>query len=198
MGKRGRPRKDEASRRDVQISFRASQRLRDQLVEAARHTGDAERSLSQEIELRLRASFKTGAKLKEQLGGPLLYQLFRIVAQNIRVIESQSGRWFENRFAFDEAKSCINTLLDHLRPRGRRRVPQHLRSDPHYGRRVAQHSLFILEAALRDPDWWERQPQIPGFVDPIVASTPFAGRLTKSAATELARENQALSKRREP
>lgn len=191
MGKRGRPPKDEASKRGVQVSFRVTQELRGRL-EAARAEGEPKRSLSQEIELRLRRSFELDREIKERFGGPSLYWIFRIIADDIRIIETLAdAKWFESRFAYDEIKCYLEVVLGRLRrPRGRYRLPrQWVMSERHFppgawGRGVARQSLFMLETALRDPNALDRMPRARCAVDPFEASSPLAGKLAEPPASE--------------
>src|SRR4051794_38467950 len=107
---RGRPPKDEASRKSEPVSIRISRGLRGRLEEE-RTKAVPERSLSQEVELRLRESFDLDKTVKQLLGGPEHYWLMRIIAQQIAVIEHQTGRAFrKDRYTFDQVKGCIETL----------------------------------------------------------------------------------------
>ena len=116
MAKRGRPLKDEASRKSEPVSIRLTQELYSRL-EAERMSADPERTLSQEIDQRIRESFDLDKSIKKELGGAdRYYWLLRLVAQDIVFLEHQTGRGFmENRFTFDQVIAVINTILD-LRP----------------------------------------------------------------------------------
>jgi hypothetical protein len=199
MAKRGRPPKDEATKRGVQISFRVSQALRDRL-EAARREGGTERSLSAEIEQRLRHSFEIDTEMQKQFGAPR-YQFLRVIAEDILSVESHAGaKWFESRFAYDEVKAYIETFLGHLRrPSGRRVVPKGLRLYAKFptgflGGGFAMSRLFELAATLRAPNAADKMPLARGFIDPVVASGPFAGRLAQSITTERDRIRSAVAK----
>jgi hypothetical protein len=174
MPKRGRPPKDEASSKSKPVSIRLTPELRTRL-EAERTSAAPERSLSQEIELRIRETFDFDKSMQKLLGGSdYHYWLLRIVAEQIVSIEYHIGRQFlKDRFTFDQVKSAINTILDHFKPRGRSSPPERLTSVfeeqaiREFGKRLALLALVPIALA---PKHRENVLVLPDFVDPIAAS----------------------------
>jgi hypothetical protein len=124
-GRIGRPPKNDADRKAAHLSIRMSAKLRE-LLEAA---ADGERSLSQEIELRLRQSFTAVEETERRFGGPGTTSFLEIIANCIEEIEFACGsehHWFDNQFMRDQVSALVNVILDHLKPR-QRAVPRQLR-----------------------------------------------------------------------
>ena len=189
MGKRGPQPRPESERKSAAVSVRLMQALRERLDAARVESG---LTITQEIERRLQRSFELDREIKARFGGPSLYWIFRIIADDIRIIERFAGaKWFESRFAYDEIKCYLEIMLGRLRrPRGRYRLPrQWMKSERHFppgawGRGVARQSLFMLEMALRDPAAVDRMPRARWAVDPFEASSPLAGKLAEPLASE--------------
>jgi hypothetical protein len=191
MAKRGRPPKDDAIRKSEPISIRLTSDLRARL-EDERKDKVPERTLSQEIEQRIRESFDLGQTIKQLLGGADHYWLLRVVAELIVSIEYQTGRHFlKDRFTFDQVKTAINTVLDHWKPSGPSSLPERL--NVHFdeptikalGKRSALLSLTGLELGHTRGD----VPVLPDFVDPIAASRQLP-TVRKSAFAELNKDWQ--------
>jgi hypothetical protein len=211
MAKRGRPLKDEASRKSEPVSIRLTPELRSRL-EAERMSADPERTLSQEIDQRIRESFDLDKSIKKELGGAdRYYWLLRLVAQDIVFLEHQTGRRFmEDRFTFDQVIAAINTILDHFKPPEASSPPERLtglldeRAITLLGKRTALLTLSQLELAkMSDGDLLI----LPDFVDPIAASRHLSQWMQKSAIAELERDwrrtqsaakNAATESRRKP
>jgi hypothetical protein len=177
MAKRGRPLKDEASRKSEPVSIRLTQELRSRL-EAERMSADPERTLSQEIDQRIRESFDLDKSIKKELGGAdRYYWLLRLVAQDIVFLEHQTGRRFmEDRFTFDQVIAAINTILDHFKPPEASSPPERLtglldeRAITLLGKRTALLTLSQLELAkMSDGDlriWISSTPSPPVVIFP--------------------------------
>jgi hypothetical protein len=210
MAKRGRPLKDEASRKSEPVSIRLTPELRARLEEE-RKSADPERTLSQEIDMRIRESFDLDRSIKKMLGGVDYYWLLRLVAQEIVFIEHQTGRRFvEDRFTFDQVKAMINTILDHFKRPGVSSPPERLtalldeRAITLLGKRAAVSALAQLELAkMSGVDLLI----LPDFVDPIAASRHLSQWMQKSAIAEVERDwrrtqsaakNAATKSRRKP
>src|SRR5579862_1147896 len=155
MKKRGEQPKDEGIRKSKALGVRVTSGLYDQL-EAARV--ESNRTISQEIEARLRLSFGEPQRVQDQFGGPTNYWLFRTMADRIRTMELAIGeqvggeprdghRWWQDRYAFDECLKFMTTLLASFKPKGRKVVPAHLRGYP-LGERTAVIAMANLEMAL--------------------------------------------------
>jgi hypothetical protein len=184
---RGRPAKDEASRKSEPVSIRLTPDLRTRL-ESERLSADPQRTLSQEIELRIRESFDLDKSIKQLLGGADHYWLIRILAQQIVVIEHQTARHFwEDRFTFDLVKASTNTILDHFEPAGASSLPERLSlldasAIKGLGKQLALLALASLElGATCSGDVLV----LSDFVDSIAAGRQLFPRMTKSALAEL-------------
>jgi hypothetical protein len=192
MAKRGRPLKDEASRKSEPVSIRLTPELRARL-ESDRLREIPPRTLSQEIDQRIRESFDLEKSIKKELGGAdRYYWLLRLFAEDIRFIEDQTGqRFVEDRFTFDQVRAVINTFLDHFKPPGASLPPERLtclldqRAITLLGKRAALLTLTSLELAkMRTDDLLV----LPDFVDPIAASRHLSRWMQKSAIAELERD----------
>ena len=159
MSKRiGRPPKDPASKKSAHLSIRMSAKLRGLLqAEAIRHP-EEERSLSQEIELRLWQSFTADENIEKRFGGLATARLLSQIANAIAWIEIRCGgenHWLDDRFVYDHVRTMINIMLDHVRPPGRRVVPKLLRrlkaQDENIGRQEAVRALAMVKAATNEP-----------------------------------------------
>jgi hypothetical protein len=187
MAQRGRPPKDEASRKSEPVSIRLTPDLRARL-EAERRDADPERTLSQEIELRIRESFDFDKTKQQLLGGNDHYWLMRLLAEQIASIEFQTAHYFlDDKFTFDQVKTAIITVVDHFDPPGVSLAPECLtglldeEATTELGRRLALLALSQLELAQLRSDL----QVLPDFVDPIAAGRRLGAYMQKSAIAEL-------------
>jgi hypothetical protein len=123
---RGRPKLKDEDRRSEPVGVRLTPAIRKHLVEASRDGG---RTLSQEIELRLRRSFDFDNEIMKKFGSPGTYAFVRMVADGINTVELLSStaderRWLDDRFTFDQVTAMINEMLSYLRPTGRSVKPK--------------------------------------------------------------------------
>ena len=211
MAERGRRPKAAEDRRGIQISFRTTQSLRDQ-IEKARLSGDRERSLSEEIESRLRDSFEIEAKIEARFHGYRNYWLAQIIADGIAEdIEPMMGaKWWEDASTFDEAAAFINALLRDLRPkedgsdqRSQDGVTGRRPKKGSFGEQVALFALAKREGAAKNVGIGSAP-----ITRKIAASAlPIVAQLVKSGRSPLARlfgdgsengpaKNQRVRKRR--
>jgi hypothetical protein len=159
--KAGRPPKDKGSKRTAHLSVRISAMLRGQL-EAARHHDEIERSLSDEVAMRLSESFTADQHIEKRFGGADTALLLQILAEKIRAIEVGAGgehHWLDHRFVFDQVRTMIKILLDRLAPPGRPgAMPEVVRAwhptlrkhARDLGRWHAQNALSLLDAAGKE------------------------------------------------
>src|SRR5262245_40561620 len=198
MARLGRPPKHDAAKKSAHLSVRISARLREQL-EAARRTAEPERSLSQEIELRLRQSFELDAEIKKRFGGNGTYWVLWLMANAIRHIEHTSGiaitaerHWFDDPFVFDQVVVAIETIFRYLRPAGRAVAPRGLLAidAKKLGRQSALLVLANLELARGPPD---NQRVGAAYHD---AALPLGRRLRGSPVSEIERDWGRQLKRR--
>ena len=154
MPRLGRPKKDEAERRSAQLSIRIPASLRKRL-DAARLEAETPRSLSQEIEYRLRRSFEDPEqKVKERFGSLSLYWLFRVAGNLIRNLERFTGEpWWRNPYTHQETKRLINWLLDRGKPAGRATTPRRFAAmGKSLGQHLAEREFVNIQVTLLDPD----------------------------------------------
>jgi hypothetical protein len=160
--------------------------LRDQL-EVARRQGEPERSVSQEIERRLRLSFEMDQKIAERFGGRRKYWVFQLIADQIRYLEEVTGQsvW-ENAYTHTQAKACLDTVFNTLRPRGRSSIPRKLflgfskqyreQQARSLGERCALLAIASLQAIADGRDI----PSTPFGAQNFTASGLFVSQLAKS------------------
>jgi uncharacterized protein (DUF1778 family) len=113
----------------VPLSVRVSPELRDQIEKAAQQSG---RSLTQETEIRLQASFAADRHLMDALDlafGRQLAGLLTLLAHVMRQAGRSAGfrstntldgaeDWMLNAYASDQAIAAANTVLEAVRPEG--------------------------------------------------------------------------------
>src|SRR5881275_67305 len=99
------------------FSTRIRPDLRQKLEQAAKKTG---RSLSQEIEHRLRRSFVEDEKISEMFGDRRTFLLMQMMAMAIRFKgdKGQPGEWLENPDDFEIAIAAALAVLEAVRPPG--------------------------------------------------------------------------------
>jgi hypothetical protein len=170
MPKPGRPPKDTANKRDTRLSVRISAKLRG-MLEDARREPEGERSLSDEVSLRLWESFTADEKIAQRFGGPETAALLQIIAGQIGAVQIGTGgeNWLADRFTFDQVKTMITVLLDGLKPSGKpgvmpaalRRWHPSMRSNAKTaGKRAAMRALEMLEAATHEEVPSELPPRL--------------------------------------
>lgn len=194
--KAGRPPKDAANRRDTRLSVRISTALRNRLEHA--RLEDGERSLSEEVELRLRESFETNKQIEERFGGKGTSRILQIVADRIGSIETSTElRWFDDRYTYDQVKAMVDVIFAHFKPAGRRTIPKpmqwhlSLKKDvENLGRHVALLALATLESARDHP----KESDLPAQYGK--AALPVGRRLRGSPSEELEKERKQSLRRR--
>jgi hypothetical protein len=197
MPKPGRPPKEEGTKRDTRLSVRISSKLRD-VLEAARHDPEHERSLSDEVALRLWESFTADERIEKRFAGTDTALLLQILAEQIRAIEVGLGgehHWLDHPFVFDQVRKMIGVLLDRFTPSGQRsalpeavrvRHPSLRKHAKNIGLRAALDALGLLEAATREGVPNELPPTL------YIRAAPLLGRRFKKAAEQ--RRTQSATK----
>jgi hypothetical protein len=107
--------------RRVPMSLRISPAMRDQLVAAAQMTG---RSLTQEIELRLEQSFRSGSFVRESLElafGPFATELMLLLGRKMRSAAevtnlSIESDWPSDPSAYEYARASAEAIFEWLKP----------------------------------------------------------------------------------
>jgi hypothetical protein len=107
------PRGESAGKSTV-FSTRITPELRRAIERAAAESG---RSLSQEIEFRLRRSFDEDAKIVEIFGGQQIYALMRLIGC-VLTMQDRTTSWLSDQVAFDLATHAIGKMLKMFRPGG--------------------------------------------------------------------------------
>ena len=115
MGKRGPAPKGEYTNKSAVFSTRLRKDTRDALTQAANQSG---RSLSQEVEHRLRRSFDEDRRIDQVFGDRSLFGLMRVIAAVIGARSTRAAKWADDPVAFDQAKHAIDLVLDAFRPPG--------------------------------------------------------------------------------
>lgn len=120
MGKRGPAPKGEYAGKSKVLSTRIRPDTRAALSKAAKTSG---RSLSQEIEHRLRRSFSEDAEIEKAFGGRRHYRFMRMINDMIEMIGSPSsdgdGDWLDDPYRFDQASKACAAVFELLRPVGK-------------------------------------------------------------------------------
>jgi hypothetical protein len=149
--KRGRPPKPPAEKKGAHATVRLTAPLYEELAEAARA---GNRTISQEIEARLRLSFAQHQKTTDEFGGPTNYWLLRIIAHEIGTVEQlahagpEPRRWWEDPYTFRQVKILINTFFDFFKPAGRAVTPRlHAGIGAPLGARLAEREMANIETA---------------------------------------------------
>lgn len=115
---RGRKPKGEYSGKNAVFSTRITDELRQQLKEASKTSG---RSLSQEVEYRLRRSFDTDRNITKTFGDIRNYAFFRLL--DLIVKETRAADlihpsfWLDDPFRYQQAVVAITAALEVFRPR---------------------------------------------------------------------------------
>lgn len=128
---RGRPPKGEHRGKSATFSTRITPELRSALEYAAETSG---RSISQEVETRLRLSFDAELqrgqrdKLIEAFGGEESFALFVVLSMFIQSIEIKTGRpWHADRYTYEQVAAGAAFILDSFAPDGEPTPPEGLR-----------------------------------------------------------------------
>ena len=149
---RGRPPGDPRNTKSIHVGLRITPLLHDRLLAAAK---ERERSVSEEINLRLRRSFEDPEQpIKDRFGGPTPYWFFLIIANQLRTLERFTGeRWWQDPYTHRQAKILFQTFIDCFKPAGRARRPSRFsRIEEPLGRHLAERELANIEATLLDPN----------------------------------------------
>jgi hypothetical protein len=116
VGKRGPAPKGEYEGKSQVLSTRIRPDTRARLVEASRESG---RSLSQEIEHRLRRTFIDDEKISDVFGDRKTFMLMRVAALALQWQSLLSDRdWLNDPWLFDLAIKTINRTFEAIRPSG--------------------------------------------------------------------------------
>jgi hypothetical protein len=114
MGKGPRPKGEYAGKSSV-FSTRIRPDLRKRLETAAKASG---RSLSQEVEHRLRRSFVEDDKIADVFGDRRTYRLMRLMSDAIQLSqeEENDGHWLDDPFRFRVALATMRSVVEAIEP----------------------------------------------------------------------------------
>jgi hypothetical protein len=118
MAKRGRPPRGEFAEKRSNFNTRITDQLRQRLDQAAKEN---DRSLSQEIEMRLVRSFsgEDDPRISSFGKQPSTYAIFRLAAEAVKDVEAWTGGyWLNDRFTFELAVAAISAVLTSFTPEG--------------------------------------------------------------------------------
>jgi hypothetical protein len=118
MVQRGRVPKGEYANKSKVLSTRIREDTRKALENAALASG---RSLSQEIEYRLRRSFDEDRKLIEVFGSRKNYGILRMISSVMDLsgnLANPEKTWLEDPYAFEMMKTSVSLVLDAIKPIG--------------------------------------------------------------------------------
>jgi|SRR5215472_494274 len=129
MAKRGRPPRGEFSGKTRNINTRITDELRQRLEQAKKEN---DRSLSQEIEMRLTRSFdQEKDRTITVFGAAPTYILFRIAAETVKMVEQWTGEpWLRDRFTFEIAAAAISSVVTSFAPTGPLEPPEEFPTTP--------------------------------------------------------------------
>jgi hypothetical protein len=118
MGKRGPAPTGEYGDKSQVLSTRIRADTRAALVAAAENSG---RSLSQEIEHRLRRTFTDDENIVDAFGSRRNYALMKLIASVIETtanLKRPNADWLDVPYAFDQVTRAIAAVLEKIRPAG--------------------------------------------------------------------------------
>lgn len=147
---RGRKPKGEYSDKAATIATRVTAELRSQLDIAAKENG---RSLSQEIEDRLRQSFAEKTA-REAFGDPKAYAFFRMLhaaVDELQYLQEPGPSWLDDATRYDEAARTLRNMAVHLRPPGSPKKLSKKDQANSDGRTHAAAFIVLNRAALSNP-----------------------------------------------
>lgn len=167
------------------FSTRMTPALRKMIEKSAKKN---RRSLTQEVEDRLRKSFETEKWIKETYGDPRTYAFLRLLTlvtspEFYEVEEaSETGKpvrrhWLDDRFHYDLVARAIQSILKLVRPERRRRYRSKRKSLS--GKVITADTLgtFVAQAVLlsirnADRDSWNVESRIRDDLDTLIDRIP--------------------------
>lgn len=173
--KPGRPGRPRTVGERVPLGLRVTPELKAKLDSAAKDSG---RSQSQEVELRLEQSLRSEGTLYDALDLAYGRELTAVVLTLARALHFSGTRtafvskfteegiekWMSNPYAFDQAISAANVVLEAFRPEGKVEVPTHIALDfsglmtplDKLGRDFGKNVLLAVEKTPKEREEWAR------------------------------------------
>jgi hypothetical protein len=99
--------------------------LKDRLeTEARAH----KRSLTQELESRLRTTFEEDDSIRREFAGDReTLGLLRLIGHTVDMLQAETGQtWIADRYTFDQVRRAVPAVLDSFKPAGEGRIPDDL------------------------------------------------------------------------
>lgn len=93
----------------IQSAIRLPRNLHERLKKAG-----GERGMGEEVRRRLEASFDA----EKAPANPKTHELLDAISSCAEETTSYYGGWWEDAFAFEVLKACVNMLLTHYQPKG--------------------------------------------------------------------------------
>lgn len=184
MAKRGRKPQGEYANKIATISTRVTADLRQALQQARDESG---RSLSQEIESRLRRSFDIETNIMDAFGDRRTYAFFRSMGAVVGTLynpEDPDRFWLDDPYQFEQATRAIKGVLAALRPDGQ----TELQTDSELLKAGAElqgleRAAYVVEAVRRaDPHGWAPADRIRSDLGAAGARIPPLVRVTAKEA----------------
>jgi hypothetical protein len=169
-------------------------------LDAARRSGEVERSLNQEIELRLRQSFDLEQKIETRFHGQRIYLVMQIIADQISLVETATGRsCWEDPYTFQQAANSITTIIRFFKPKGRTVIPKQFSKEyaKAFGENTASARLMLYETYAKakepplDADGLRIYSGAPNIVAQLAKSGKYPSR-TGNIGARLARQRQRV------
>lgn len=114
MGKRGPAPKGEYADKTAVLSTRITRELRLNLEKSSRKS---RRSLSSEIEYRLRRSYEEDESITDRFGSREAYALLRLIGLSAELSGGSGSDWLHDGNRFDQALNAITGVLEQFRPK---------------------------------------------------------------------------------
>jgi hypothetical protein len=142
LATRGQPPRGPYAGKSAVLAWRVRPETRADIERAAQASG---RSMSQEVEHRLKGSFAEDKEIKDRFGSERSYAVMRLMASTIVAIRpagAADADWLNDPVLFDRAVEGIAAVLAHLRPKGRRPSKKSIWKISGFGGEVAANDLL--------------------------------------------------------
>ncbi len=167
-------------------------RIKPEIFTALKREADrSERSLSQEVEIRLRESLELPAKLQKDWGAEHVEALARLVSQIVRTVETAVGAnsnfdeagnlvWNKSPYTHAAVTTAIGRAMAHFTPAGEIETPRHIMGSADWMKRenyspedikrlqTPQAIGLACVLPLLDQRMWSSPPPIPKPGAPVV------------------------------
>ncbi len=171
--KMGRPPLPPGERRGASMGFRPTPQIRAKLEQAAHENG---RSMSQEVEARLEASFLDEEARNREMGGKELQALFRLLGAAAEIIEARTGRnWSEDWETGIAVFSAWQRLLVDAMPKTPAAVQKTIQDFPGVTETLSDPDLVLVQKLIEGHPGAEMTDE---YLQSFEAATRAAGKLS--------------------